>query len=95
VARAGYRDQAAQELKAKPAGRPPAPTETARAILPLLEALLQSVAAQGANGAATPGQAPGVPQAGEEDGIMLPQLLPMLAMPAAPFDTPEYSFEVK
>ena len=26
---------------------------------------------------------------------MLPQLLPMLAVPAAPFDSPEYSFEVK
>jgi bifunctional non-homologous end joining protein LigD len=26
---------------------------------------------------------------------MLPRLLPMLAMPAAPFDAPEYSFEVK
>jgi bifunctional non-homologous end joining protein LigD len=26
---------------------------------------------------------------------MLPQLLPMLAMPAAPFDSPEYSFEIK
>ena len=26
---------------------------------------------------------------------MLPQLLPMLAVPAAPFDAPEYSFEVK
>ena len=26
---------------------------------------------------------------------MLPRLLPMLAMPAAPFDSPEYSFEVK
>jgi ATP-dependent DNA ligase len=26
---------------------------------------------------------------------MLPQLLPMLAVPAAPFDSPEYSFEIK
>jgi bifunctional non-homologous end joining protein LigD len=26
---------------------------------------------------------------------MLPQLLPMLAVPAAPFDSPEYSYEVK
>jgi ATP-dependent DNA ligase len=26
---------------------------------------------------------------------MLPRLLPMLAVPAAPFDSPEYSFEVK
>ena len=26
---------------------------------------------------------------------MLPRLLPMLALPAAPFDAPEYSFEVK
>ena len=26
---------------------------------------------------------------------MLPQLLPMLAVPAAPFDAPEYSFEIK
>jgi ATP-dependent DNA ligase len=26
---------------------------------------------------------------------MLPRLLPMLAVPAAPFDSPEYSFEIK
>jgi hypothetical protein len=26
---------------------------------------------------------------------MLPRLLPMLAVPAAPFASPEYSFEVK
>jgi ATP-dependent DNA ligase len=26
---------------------------------------------------------------------MLPRLLPMLAVPAAPFDSPEYSFEYK
>ena len=26
---------------------------------------------------------------------MLPRLLPMLAVPAEPFDAPEYSFEVK
>jgi ATP-dependent DNA ligase len=26
---------------------------------------------------------------------MLPQLLPMLAVPAAPFDSPEYSYEIK
>jgi len=26
---------------------------------------------------------------------MLPQLLPMLAVPAVPFDSPEYCFEVK
>jgi hypothetical protein len=30
-----------------------------------------------------------------EDGVMLPRLLPMLAVPAAPFDSPEYSFELK
>src|SRR5262249_38259391 len=35
------------------------------------------------------------PQAGPEDGVMLPQILPMLAVPAAPFDSPEYSFEFK
>jgi DNA end-binding protein Ku len=50
-----YRDQAAEELKAlmeaKLAGQPSAVTEPVRAILPLLEALQQSVAAQGANGA--------------------------------------------
>jgi len=27
--------------------------------------------------------------------VRLPQLLPMLAVPAAPFDAPEYSFEIK
>jgi hypothetical protein len=26
---------------------------------------------------------------------MLPAILPMLAAPAAPFDSPDYSFEVK
>ena len=26
---------------------------------------------------------------------MLPQVLPMLAVPATPFDSPEYSFEIK
>ena len=45
-----YQDQAAQELKAlieaKLAGQPVASLETERAILPLLEALQQSVAAQ-------------------------------------------------
>jgi non-homologous end joining protein Ku len=50
-----YRDQAAEELKAlmeaKLNGRPQATTEPTRAILPLLEALQQSVAAQGDNGA--------------------------------------------
>ena len=55
VAWGGYRDQAAQELKAlleaKLAGQPPAATEPARAILPLLEALQQSVAEQGGKGA--------------------------------------------
>jgi non-homologous end joining protein Ku len=60
VAWGGYRDQAAAELKAlleaKLAGQPQARAEPARAILPLLEALQQSVAAQGADGAATPGK---------------------------------------
>jgi non-homologous end joining protein Ku len=50
-----YRDQAAHELKAlieaKLAGQPVATLEPERAILPLLEALKQSVAAQ--NGHAT------------------------------------------
>jgi non-homologous end joining protein Ku len=45
-----YQDQAAQELKAlieaKLAGQPVASLETERAILPLLEALQQSVAVQ-------------------------------------------------
>jgi DNA end-binding protein Ku len=61
VAWGGYRDQAAAELKAlleaKLAGQPQATTEPARAILPLLEALQQSVAAQGAEEVATPGKA--------------------------------------
>ena len=51
-----YRDQAAQELKslieAKLAGQPVATLEPERAILPLLEALEQSVAAQNGHGAA-------------------------------------------
>jgi len=52
-----YRDQAAQELKAlievKLEGQPVATMEPARAILPLLEALQQSVAAK-ADAEATP-----------------------------------------
>ena len=51
-----YQDQAVQELKAlieaKLAGQPVATLEPERAILPLLEALKQSVAAQHGNGAA-------------------------------------------
>ncbi len=50
-----YRDQAAQELKAlieaKLEGQPVATMEPARAILPLLEALQQSVSTQVKNGA--------------------------------------------
>jgi DNA end-binding protein Ku len=53
-----YRDQAAQELKAlieaKLAGQPVAMLEPERAILPLLEALKQSVAAQNGHAAAPP-----------------------------------------
>src|SRR5262245_24092873 len=30
-----------------------------------------------------------------EDGMMLPQVMPMLAVAAEPFDSPEYSFEIK
>ena len=30
-----------------------------------------------------------------EDGVMLPQVLPMLAVAAEPFDSPEYCFEIK
>src|SRR5262249_34686922 len=38
-------------------------------------------------------QAEDAAQTYTEDGLMLPQLLPMLAVPATPFDSPEYSFE--
>jgi hypothetical protein len=48
-----------------------------------------------AQGRAAAWQGPGVPQAGFEDGVRLPRLLPMLAVPATPFDAPDYSFEVK
>src|SRR5262249_35275198 len=41
------------------------------------------------------GQAEGVAEAPPEDGLMLPQLRPMLAVAAEPFDSPEYSFEIK
>src|SRR5262249_19253217 len=41
------------------------------------------------------GQEPSVPQAGQEDSVMVPRLLPMLAVSAAPVDAPEYSFESK
>jgi DNA end-binding protein Ku len=55
-----YRDQGAEELKAlieaKLEGQPRATPEPARALLPLLEAWQQSVAAQGANGAPPRGQ---------------------------------------
>ena len=34
-------------------------------------------------------------QAYPEDGVMLPRVSPMLAVPATPFDSPEHSFEVK
>ena len=51
-----YPDQAAEELKAlieaKLAGQPVATVEPERTILPLLEALQQSVAAQNGHGAA-------------------------------------------
>jgi non-homologous end joining protein Ku len=60
VAWGAYRDQAAEELKAlieaKLAGQPSAATEPTRAILPLLEALKQSVVAQGDIGGTTPGK---------------------------------------
>src|SRR5262249_25873405 len=36
-----------------------------------------------------------VPETCPQDGVMLPRLLPMLVVPAAPFDSPEYSFELK
>jgi non-homologous end joining protein Ku len=57
-----YQDQAAQELKAlieaKLAGQPVATVEPERTILPLLEALQQSVAAQNGHGAAPAAKAP-------------------------------------
>jgi hypothetical protein len=34
-------------------------------------------------------------QAYPEDGVMVPQIMPMLAVAAEPFDSPEYSFEFK
>src|SRR5262249_40016012 len=40
-------------------------------------------------------QAEDTANARPEDGVMLPQVLPMLAVPAAPFDSSEYSFEIK
>ena len=56
-----YRDQAAQELKAlieaKLAGQPMATLEPERAILPLLQALQQSVAAQNGHAAAAAAKA--------------------------------------
>jgi non-homologous end joining protein Ku len=55
-----YRDQAAQELKAlieaKLEGQPQATPEPTRALLPLLEALQQSVAAQTDHGTAARGK---------------------------------------
>src|SRR5262249_54966008 len=41
------------------------------------------------------GQGANKPQACAADMVMLPRLLPMLAVPAAPFDSPEYGFEIK
>src|SRR5262249_56154379 len=42
-----------------------------------------------------PGQGEAVAEACAEDGVMLPQGLPMLAVAAKPFDSPDYSFEIK
>ena len=44
---------------------------------------------------ATTNQSQGAAQAGPEDRLMLPKPLPMLAVPAEPFDSPEYCFECK
>src|SRR5262249_35098074 len=41
------------------------------------------------------GEGKGVAEACSEDGVMVPQIMPMLAVPAEPFDSPEYCFEVK
>src|SRR5262249_18803929 len=41
------------------------------------------------------GQGETVAEARPEDGVMLPQVLPMLAVAAEPFDSPEYCFEIK
>src|SRR5262249_37350503 len=41
------------------------------------------------------GEREGAAEARPEDGVMLPQVLPMLAVAAEPFDSPEYCFEVK
>jgi non-homologous end joining protein Ku len=55
-----YRDQAAQELRAlldiKLQGQPAAAPEPARNVLPLLQALQESVAAQADDGAAAGGK---------------------------------------
>src|SRR5262249_41580211 len=40
-------------------------------------------------------QSQGAAEARPEDGVMLPRLLPMLAVPAGPFDSPDYCFELK
>src|SRR5262249_7602979 len=42
-----------------------------------------------------PGKGEAVAQTCSEDGVMLPQVLPMLAVAAKPFDSPDYSFEIK
>src|SRR5262249_482973 len=42
-----------------------------------------------------PGQGEAVAEARSEDGVMLPQVMPMLAVVAKPFDSPDYSFEIK
>src|SRR5262249_9611666 len=41
------------------------------------------------------GQAEGCAEACPEDGVTLPQVMPMLAVAAKPFDSSEYCFEIK
>ena len=95
-----YADQTAAELRAlveaKIQGQTPRPAEPAVVVLPLLEALQQSVA-QLETGRENQARVPRRARRRNATavGMILPDLLPMLAVPASPFDSPEYVFEVK
>ncbi len=88
-----YPDQTAEELRslveAKIQGQAPRPAEPAAVVLPLLKALQQSIAnLESAEETCPAFQGALAAQTRQANGMMLPDLLPMLAVPASPFDSP-------
>jgi hypothetical protein len=99
VAWSDYRDESAAELRAlveaKLQGQAPAGGNNAGP-----PAVAGGVAAERsgdptARGDAAGRRGAGTAQADPKEGLMLPQILPMLAVPAAPFDASDYVSEVK